>query len=72
MKTFKSFFKEQEPEKKKKKESGDTWETKPGIWGGKNPDGEIEYYSGEHGKEMSRAWAKDKLRKEEMHLIQKN
>jgi hypothetical protein len=56
-------FNEQAPEKKKKKESGDTWETKPGIWGGKNPDGEIEYYSGEHAKEMSRAWAKGQTKK---------
>ena len=41
MKTFKSYLKEQEQHK-----VGDFWQTKPGIWAGKNPDGKIEYYGG--------------------------
>ena len=36
MKTFKSYLKEQEQHK-----VGDFWQTKPGIWAGKNPDGDI-------------------------------
>ena len=48
MKTFKQILKEQEQYK-----SGDTWETKPGIWAGKNPDGEIEYYSGGNAKQKA-------------------
>ena len=58
MKTFKQILKEQEQYK-----SGDTWETKPGIWAGKNPDGEIEYYSGGNAKQMSKAWAKGETKK---------
>ena len=58
MKTFKQILKEQEQHK-----SGDTWETKPGIWAGKNPDGEIEYYGGGNAKQMSQAWAKGQTKK---------
>ena len=58
MKTFKSYLKEQEQHK-----VGDFWQTKPGIWGGKNPDGDIEYYHGGNAKQMSQAWAKDQTKK---------
>ena len=58
MKTFKSYLKEQEQHK-----IGDYWQTKPGIWGGKNPDGNIEYYHGGNAKQMSQAWAKGQTKK---------
>ena len=58
MKTFKQILKEQEQHK-----PGDTWQTKPGIWAGKNPDGEIEYYGGGNAKQMSQAWAKGQTKK---------
>ena len=63
MKRFRQYLREQEPEKKEKRESGDFWETKPGIWAGKNPDGEIEYYGGGNAKQMSQAWAKGQTKK---------
>ena len=55
---FKSYLKEQEQHK-----SGDFWQTKPGIWGGKNSAGDIEYYHGGNAKQMSQAWAKDQTKK---------
>jgi len=58
MKTFKTYIREQEQHK-----SGEFWQTKPGIWGGKNPDGEIEYYDGGNAKQMSQAWAKGQTKK---------
>ena len=58
MKRFKQYLREQEPEKKKKRESGDFWETKPGIWAGKNPDGEIEYYGSKNAKQKAEEAAK--------------
>ena len=58
MKTFKQILKEQEQHK-----VGDFWQTKPGIWAGKNPDGEIEYYGGGNAKQMSQAWAKGQTKK---------
>ena len=58
MKTFKSYLKEQEQHK-----IGDYWQTNPGIWGGKNPDGNIEYYHGGNAKQMSQAWAKGQTKK---------
>ena len=58
MKTFKQILKEQEQHK-----VGDFWQTKPGIWAGKNPDGKIEYYGGGNAKQMSQAWAKGQTKK---------
>ena len=44
--------------REKEYRSGDSWETTGSSWGGKNHDGDVEYYTGPNAKQMSKAWAK--------------
>ena len=47
--TFKQYIVKEDEEKR----SGDSWQTSSSSWGGKNHDGDVEYYTGPNAKQMS-------------------
>ena len=64
LQTFVKIAAEHDPSLREKEyRSGDSWETAGSSWGGKNHDGDVEYYTGPNAKQMSKAWAKGQTKK---------
>ena len=49
--------------REKENRPGTSWQTSSSSWGGKNHDGDVEYYTGPNAKQMSKAWAKGQTKK---------